>query len=514
LINYSIDFKESLIWREFYKDFDRKASYFNGERTSALKLNENVVIYVDWQRINEQKPCFYYSVYRKNFAETLRILEEKLSFYEKKFKRITHIISKDLYEKILSSKTINIENKTSTEISFYNPELQNESWLFLGSFLLKSGLKISLYQGFVKEYDNKIYNAFPFDVKNGEILSHFFPRIHLKIIEEFLKEFNDDKEKGNIKHFYHIIERDKRPNLKLLINKTKRIFLYPVENMQNAENFIDFFEEFNIGYDLLEIMKKISLENKGLNVFLTEQFAKNEEEFLEEIIGFLMKINDKNLLITKVNLFHNSQNLMKELFEKLKKIEVFNRKNEKIDEEYQWFFIEESLRGEWRKFEKESQKFIEISFNNFKKNPEKPLFSHLKEGKTQENSAKTQGIKIEIDMKNDRVFIDFFKKSMFLKTFLTEINEKEFAFLLENNEKLLKDYKEIGIDNFEVFALWNKEDEKCIGKLRNNTQVSLFNFKRNMHIIEDMGVGSRRYLIRRTPVLKKVNNIEDFEIFH
>ena len=110
------------------------------------------------------------------------------------------------------------------------------------------------------------------------------------VICDFLEEFKKNQESRKISHFYHIFDRNKKDKKSLRFHKNRRIFLYPLQNMQDPDNYIDFFEGHNIQTGVRKIFKSLNKEKKPCeeaNIFLYNGYSENDNEFLKEIIELI-----------------------------------------------------------------------------------------------------------------------------------------------------------------------------------------------------------------------------------
>ena len=526
----SFEFKEPLIWHEFSKEFINKIFVGAHESSSALNLTENLTIYIRREKLKDERPVLFFACYRRFKSEVYRFLEAKIKDYEKKLMANTVLISKELFSDLRRFVNRNEEiggenenvNQMAAQFSFENIEKKaqvkinfnmNEifasniySAKFRGCFEIsgKNKLQIALYQGFASSFPAKTINIYAVDWSKGEIFNDFFPIIKKEDHENFMKQFENSPKQ----RFYHI----KTKGIKKLKNKSipqKRIFLCPVQNMKSSDTFIDFFEEFNIENALFEVFEGLCQEDKPLetvNFYSCDTLNEYSEDLTGQILNFIRKINvDKDFKIKTLSFFDTSVERTEKLYQGLINMEINEKNRQKIKEnnDFQWFFIDESLQEDWQEFPKEINKEIETGFRIYQKNRKKALYYHFEEGDSQDFH-----VKIRMDTRNTdilKVFIEEFKQCLDVASFFKEIDMKEFGFV--KKEKIIQNFKDLDQDFFWFYASFSQKEGKTLSKLRNNTCVSLIDFNENNFIEKNQRKSiKRKLLIKRGSTITRIEN--------
>lgn len=510
----TFNFNEMVIWKKFYHTLPSKSYRISEtEISTSIRLEDNVFIYVDWKEIDkslkENRPILNYTCYRKFSQSSRQILQKFLENHLKNLKVIKKVIPYVVFKELMEYKAANFEKKTMTELNLYDPNINNEFSHHLSSFTLKNQIKISIFSGDFRMLNEKNINVFPFDLKTGDILSNMFPILKKDSYEKFITELMENNEKSLNKRSFHLIEKREK--------RKKQIWLYGLLDISKQENYFDYFDDNNTKNGIISIIKTLSKGKsfvKIVTIFLTEVFSSSKELFVEElieIIGEINQINDSTL--ENIIFFHPSKEMMLNFSSKIKekikqKIIVSHQQN------IEWYYLDEK-NHDWCCFEPDLNFFLEKAFEGFLRNRPK-LENFLFYEKSNKKLLELKETIIEIDLNEERVFVDKLKKCMLLKTFLQEIEKKQWPFLdKEKNANFFQGFKDLGYNKVKLHAFFSPDFPLHPKFLINNTTISTINFKNSIFIKgNEKGKTIQKLRIKRSPYIKVFPSFLKIKIFN
>lgn len=293
---------------------------------------------------------------------------------------------------------------------------------------------------------------------NGDLLEkEIFGQNSEALQEKIRKSFNDNNnQKAKIFTFKFPLFNQKNKNL---------LICYKLSDLSKPENYIDFFDEFNLKSDLREFLSlKVCSYTENITILLPKNVDKTVFEEIFEFFSFLKNLEankdqeEKEIKLKKIYMFHSEQQFIMDFsdFIKKKQIEVKIQPNDEKARDISWFYGKEK-----KALDSWNNNLIEKAYEKWRADRKSENFIILLPKDKKDKNI----ITIEYNILNKTLLIGKGKIAI-LETFLKEDSLNEWTFL--KNEEIIKLYEEKMI----FYAKFNTSSNQ----ITNFTQILYINF--------------------------------------
>ena len=286
-----------------------------------------------------------------------------------------------------------------------------------------------------------------------EIFGVKFEALQEKIIKSLKKENN---QKTKIFSLKFPLFNQKKKNL---------VICYKLSDLSKPENYIDFFDEFNLKLGLLEFLSlNVSSYTENITIILHKNMDKTVFDEFFEFFSFLKNRKasldqEGNLVkLKKIYIFHPEQQFILDFsdFIKKKQIEVKIQPNDEKFKDISWFYgKEKKVIDSW------NNRLIEKAYEQWRVDRKNEKFIILLPKDKKDKNM----ITIEYNILNKTLCIGKGRIAI-LETFLKEDSLNEWSFL--KDEEISKFYEEKMI----FYAKFNPSSNQLI----NFSQILYINF--------------------------------------